>query len=257
MPEPDRAPTDRLHATSFAVTRDLGETSVKAVIRETLLATGPLAGRRVVDLGCGNGALTAWLRREGAAAVGVEPEQGLIAAARRRHGGAWIAAAAERLPLATASFDAAIFFNSLHHVAAARQVAALAEAARLLRPGGDLVVIEPAAAGSYFALLQPLDDETQVRAAAERALRAVAGRLLEPVGRGRFATFLTFADAAAVLAAFSRADAARASRVAPVRRLIEQRFLALGESLDDGRRRFLQPMLFGQLRQHRSTALTR
>lgn len=240
--QPDRP--DLAEMSNCGEMPDLGEMSVKTAIRKAM----PLTGRRIGDLGSGNGALTAWLRREGALALGVDPHAALLTTASERHGGDWLAAAAERLPLASASLDAAIFFNSLHHVAPARQVAALAEAARALAPGGDLLVIEPAASGSYFALLRPLDDETAVRAAAQRALKAVAGRLLERVARGRFTTFLEVEGPAAVVAAFTRADPARAELAATALPAIERQFVAQGEAMADGRRRFCQPMLLQHLR---------
>jgi ubiquinone/menaquinone biosynthesis C-methylase UbiE len=56
----------------------------------------------------------------------------------------------ERLPFAAAAFDLVLLFNSLHHVPVDRQGAALAEAARVLRPGGDLLVAEPLAEGPWF-----------------------------------------------------------------------------------------------------------
>lgn len=223
---------------------DWGEMSAKTAIRKVL----PLVGRRIVDIGCGNGALAAWLRREGACVVGVEPEAALLLAARGGGDGRQLAGCAERLPLKSGCADVAIFFNSLHHVQPPGQVAALAEALRIVRRGGDLLIIEPEAAGSYFELLQPLDDETLVRAAAERAIQAVIGRLGVAVASGRFATTLGFADAATVIDAFTRADAARAALVETVRPLVEQRFAALGEPSADGRRQFVQPMRLHHLR---------
>jgi SAM-dependent methyltransferase len=146
--------------------RDLGLTTTKAVIRDVLTqawatqAGHQLAGMRVLDVGTGNGALLRWLLREGVDGFGIEPNAGLLRAAvadreRPAPPGRWLAGKAERLPLRRASVDIVLFFNSLHHVPVTRQVAALAEAARCLRPAGALVVIEPVAAGSYFELWPP------------------------------------------------------------------------------------------------------
>ena len=243
--------------------RDLGLTTTKAVIRDVLTqarptqtgrllagptqAGRPLAGMRVLDVGTGNGALLRWLLREGADGFGVEPNAGLLRAAvtdreRPAPPGRWLAGKAERLPLRGASVDVVLFFNSLHHVAVTRQVAALAEAARCLRPAGALVVIEPVAAGSYFELLAPLDDETRVRAAAQAALEAVRGRLFAVVEEARFTTTLAFPDVGAVVASFTRADPARAAAASTVMPEIAERFQALGESEPDGATRFVQPM---------------
>jgi hypothetical protein len=48
--------------------------------------------------------------------------------------------------------------------------AALAEAARVVGPGGAVYVQEPVAEGAYFELVRPVEDETHVRAAAQEAL---------------------------------------------------------------------------------------
>lgn len=240
---------------------DLGEQSAKDVIRGALTlgkpiagaptaptAERPLTGRRIIDVGAGSGALVRWLLREGADAFGIEPNVRLLPAAvddtrRPAPPSRWIAASAECLPLRRAIADAVLFFNSLHHICPARQIAALAEAARVLQPGGDLVVVEPLAAGSYFELLAPLDDETVVRAAAQTALAASRGRLLSPVSRARFTTTLTFATAEEVVAGFIRADRARAADTERVMPEIIARFQALGTREPDGRHRFVQPMV--------------
>jgi ubiquinone/menaquinone biosynthesis C-methylase UbiE len=68
-----------------------------------------------------------------------------------------------------------LFFIALHHVPIDRMDAALAEAHRVLAPGGRLVTIEPIAEGAVFEICRPVDDETAVRAAADAALDRAAG----------------------------------------------------------------------------------
>ena len=57
---------------------------------------------------------------------------------------------ARRMPFADASFDAVLFNLSLHHIE--RPGEALAEAVRVLRPGGELLVYEPVLSPALFAL---------------------------------------------------------------------------------------------------------
>lgn len=227
--------------------QETGRRWTKEIIRETLRPEG----RRILDIGSGNGALITWLRREGALATGIEPNVPLLRAAFARTftgtnenlNDRWIAARAEALPLADGSVDAALFFNSLHHVEPAAQGAALVEAARVLRPGGDLLVIEPLARGSYFELLRPLDDETEVRAAALAAIAAVAPDLLVPAERVEYLTALAYPDVAAVVDAFTRADSSRVPAARQALPAITERFTRLGRLQADGSRRFDQPML--------------
>jgi SAM-dependent methyltransferase len=98
---------------------------------------GVAAGQRVLDVGCGPGALTTELvRRLGAANVAaVDPSEPFVAAARERHPGVSVQrAAAEELPFADQEFDAALAQLVVHFMAA--PVAGLREMARVTRKEG-------------------------------------------------------------------------------------------------------------------------
>lgn len=95
------------------------------------------AGTCVLDVGCGPGALTAELvRRVGADAVtAIDPSESFVAAARERHPGVDVRlGAAEELPLADESFDAALAQLVVHFMRDA--VKGLREMRRVTRPGG-------------------------------------------------------------------------------------------------------------------------
>jgi len=95
------------------------------------------AGQRVLDVGCGPGALTAELvRRLGPAAVAaVDPSEPFVAAARERHPGVSVQrAAAEDLPFEDREFDAALAQLVVHFMA--DPVAGLREMARVTRENG-------------------------------------------------------------------------------------------------------------------------
>lgn len=141
------------------------------VIRELM----PLAGKRVLDVGCGDGALTRFLAREGATATGVDISETRLAQARTAEpvpGADYREGRGETLPFGDGSVDGVLYHNALHHVPVAAQAAALIEAARVLKPGGRLLVIEPLAEGPYFELVRQIEDETEVRKAAYDAVKA-------------------------------------------------------------------------------------
>ena len=104
---------------------------------------GPVAGRDVLEVGCGSAPCARWLATQGAHVVGTDLSAGMLryaAAANEATGVAvpLVRGNAERLPFATASFDLACSaYGAVPFVA---DVAALfGEVARVLRPGGQWV----------------------------------------------------------------------------------------------------------------------
>src|SRR5262249_42315800 len=100
-------------------------------------------GRRVLDLGCGKGRFAAHLRARGLEVVGLD-----LSAAMLTKGGDWprVLGSARRLPLASASFDGLIAVEVLQHVHPGQLDGVLAEARRVLRPGGVLAIVDRNAA---------------------------------------------------------------------------------------------------------------
>ncbi|MCP5395763.1 MAG: class I SAM-dependent methyltransferase [Sphingomonadaceae bacterium] len=161
---------------------DLGECSDFAAVAQLL----PVAGLEVVDIGCGAGATSRELAKMGANVLGVEPDP--IQAEKNRAAEPverlrFAEGGAESLPLEDGSVDAVFFFRSLHHVPIPHMDDALAEAARVLRSGGALCIVEPGMEGSNFALMRPFHDETVVRTEAQAALARTTPELFGEVRR--------------------------------------------------------------------------
>jgi SAM-dependent methyltransferase len=107
-------------------------------------ALGELEGKDVVELGCGTAYFGAWLARRGARVTGVDPTPAQLETARRMQEEfdlhfPLIEAAAEDVPLPDGSFDLAVSEYGASIWADPERW--IAEAARLLRPGGRLVFI--------------------------------------------------------------------------------------------------------------------
>lgn len=104
-----------------------------------LALAGDVAGRTVVDIGCGTGRYARLLSGAGARVIGVDPAARMLARAQRQGGArAWVRAAAERLPFAPASFARAVSGLVLDHVP--QLDAYFGEAWRVLEPGGRFVL---------------------------------------------------------------------------------------------------------------------
>jgi SAM-dependent methyltransferase len=103
-----------------------------------LRALGPLAGRAVVEVGCGTGRLAAMLADRGAAVVGVDADPAMLAVAATRAPRRLLCADAGHLPLPDKAADAAVAVATLEFTTDPARV--LAEMARVTRPGGRLVV---------------------------------------------------------------------------------------------------------------------
>jgi SAM-dependent methyltransferase len=110
----------------------------RLVAREFVAWLGVAGGAAWLDVGCGTGALsqTVLEAADPAAVVGVDPSLGFLAHARARLGGRVRLAVADarRLPLADARIDAAVSGLVLNFVP--DPAAAVAEMARVTRPGG-------------------------------------------------------------------------------------------------------------------------
>lgn len=119
----------------------------KLLLRRIPDFLGPLAGKRVIEYGCGLGELTVLLSRSGAQVTTFDLSGESLAVARRRaerngitEGIEFIEASGEDLPFADGSFDIAVGKAILHHL---EPTIAARELARILAPGGKAAFSEP------------------------------------------------------------------------------------------------------------------
>jgi SAM-dependent methyltransferase len=110
--------------------------------RPAILAlAGNVAGRRILDAGCGSGPLFAALRDRGAILAGFDSSAGMIEQARRRLGDdadLRVTELGSPLPFPDSAFDDVVAALVLHYLE--DWGPALAELRRVLKPGGRLIV---------------------------------------------------------------------------------------------------------------------
>jgi SAM-dependent methyltransferase len=110
--------------------------------RPAILAlAGNVAGRRILDVGCGSGPLFAALRDRGAILAGFDSSAGMIKRARRRLGDdadLRVTELGSPLPFPDGAFDDVVAALVLHYLE--DWGPALAELRRVLKPGGRLIV---------------------------------------------------------------------------------------------------------------------
>lgn len=153
---------------------DLG--SITEALEDRLLyrLLGDVSGKRVLEVGCGEGELAASLRERSGLVTAVDPSWSMLKAAQERLGNSdsdvdLVQAKGEQLPFASSSFDVVLAKTVLCFVGDGQPF--VSEMARVLRPGGRFVIGELNKWSSW---------------AAQRRLRAWLGSDLWR--RGRFRT---------------------------------------------------------------------
>jgi SAM-dependent methyltransferase len=218
----------------------------------------PVGGRDVVDVGCGGGVLVRSLAARGARVTGVEISEGQLAAAVRDDNGSgarYVVGVAERLPFPDASVDVVVFMRSLHHVPSADMLEALRGAARVLRPGGAVYIAEPLAEGDFFELTSLVEDEREVRAAAQQTIGDAALAGLERGERLEYDVRLCLAGLDAFAARIISVDPSRGELFEARKALVADAFVRLGEPGErPGERCFRVPMRADVLHRPAATA---
>lgn len=141
---------------------DLAE---KILDRALLSAFAEMVGRGALvgDLGCGPGFEARFLAELGLGVTGVDVSGGMIAEAQRLHAGVqgleFVRGSLLALPFGDASLSGAVAIYSVIHLDAARRAQAYAEMARIVRPGGALLLaVHTSAAGFPAGSVRRLEE---------------------------------------------------------------------------------------------------
>jgi SAM-dependent methyltransferase len=125
-----------------------GELAGKPLDRALLAAFAETVSGPVADLGCGPGHVTAHLRRLGCEAFGVDLSGEMVAVARRAYPAVSFSRGdMTRLDITLGSLGGIVAFYSIIHLPPDLLPVALAEFARVLAPGGQVLLAFQAGAG--------------------------------------------------------------------------------------------------------------
>lgn len=181
------APKDFLPAMRFNFLTPFFDLVVRTTMRETRFKRELLdhaaiqPGHRVLDLGCGTGtlAILAKERAPGAEVVGLDGDPKILDLARSKSeaAGAGVSydhAYSTDLPYESASFDRVLSTLFFHHLTTYDKRTTLEEIARILKPGGELHIVDFTKASDplmalAFAIVRPFDglERTRVNARGE------------------------------------------------------------------------------------------
>lgn len=138
---------------------------------------GVFSGPNLLEIGCGDGRITAQLAEDATCLVALDPSgQDLGQAARRVDRALFCQASGVQLPFADHCFDTVLFTLSLHHQDSSL---ALQEAGRVVASGGRILVMEPAVDGEAQQLFHCFKDETADLEAAMAAIEASSLRVVQ------------------------------------------------------------------------------
>ena len=138
-------------------------------IAQKIFQAANTGNKKVLEIGCGNGRITALIASKPKALVAIDPDNNEINTARRRVPGVdFQVGSGEKLIFPNESFDLVVFTLSLHHQ---DSDLAIREAVRVLKPGGEIVVVEPRIEGELERVFALVSNENKAKLNAQNAIR--------------------------------------------------------------------------------------
>lgn len=138
-------------------------------IAQMILQLNSLETRQVLEIGCGDGRITSLIADKPKQLIAIEPDEKKIRVAREKVAGVdFRIGTGEHLEFPENYFDVVIFTLSLHHQ---DSKAAIAEATRVLKDDGTILVIEPIEEGEVEQVFALVNDEKEVKIEVQRTIK--------------------------------------------------------------------------------------
>ena len=146
----------------FTVNAGLMSKDVFRVTEQLLSTHNTIVGKKVLEIGCGDGRMTALLQKSARCITGIDPCAQAIELAQKKVAGVdFLVQSGEALSFQDKMFDTVLFSLSLHHHD--DPSTALLEAMRVVCAGGMIVVIEPVMDCELMRVCLPFDEEENTR----------------------------------------------------------------------------------------------
>jgi ubiquinone/menaquinone biosynthesis C-methylase UbiE len=161
---------------------------------QTLHAILDFSQKHVLEIGCGNGGTSVHLARGTRTYTAIDPDREQINLAQNRshkgrsHDVLFKVGSGQALAFEADVFDIVLFTLSLHHQDS--QIA-LEEAYRVLKSGGNLLIMEPLAKGEFQQFFHLFNDETPEL---EAAVLAIQTSRFDLIKKDKFHTIALFED---------------------------------------------------------------
>ena len=137
-------------------------------ICEKIFEFTELKNLKTLEIGCGSGRISSLLSTRANLLIAIDPDQGAINKARANVSGVdFRVGSGEALDFPDDFFDIVIFTLSLHHQDSQR---ALNEASRVLKTGGEILVIEPVPEGEAEIIFSFLHNENKEKSFAQKCI---------------------------------------------------------------------------------------
>lgn len=150
---------------------------IKDTYLETIQTVVSFSGKRLLEIGCGDGSRTIQIAENCLEVIAIDPNLESVALANKLHPKPNIQyqeGSGEELSFDAASFNIVFFTLSLHHVPIEQMNRSISEAVRVVKSDGFIVFFEPAFNGSFFKAELAFDacdgDERKEKAAAYVAM---------------------------------------------------------------------------------------
>jgi ubiquinone/menaquinone biosynthesis C-methylase UbiE len=139
-----------------------------SIIYQQIMGLVNLQNKKVLEIGCGDGRITSLLAKKAQDLTAIDPDEACLARAANAISKVdFQVGKGEALNFPDHFFDLVIFSLSLHHQNSAK---ALAQAKRVLKDQGKILVLEPVPEGEIEKICEVMDKEAHKKAAAQKAI---------------------------------------------------------------------------------------